>query len=236
VHRFVVLVLVATWLVVACGGFDPDPIVPQVWSKNGPDGPSYEFKVNDFEQHAQAEDGFLYGLAAVIVHTPGGGEVALEQEFPDPAGDPGVVNPRWVIYGPPGAGFPVTGRYTFAFWRDGAEVRRLHVDYRARHIGFATDVAAELDGDVLRVTWTPPVGDAARIDSYKVLVYAAHASTLLISERLEGGTWSSASIADAAQRIGAHDLISLNVAAYGDESFSYSEDLILDLSVPKDDP
>jgi hypothetical protein len=230
------MVLAASWLLVACGGFDPDPIVPEVWSKNGPDGASYEFKVNDFEQHVLVEDGFLYGLSAVRVRTPDGAEIALAQEFPDPAGDPGVVNPRWVIYGPPGAGFPATGRYTFVFWRDGAEVRRMPVDYRASHLGFATDVAAELDGDVLRVTWTPPAGDTARIDSYKVLVYAAYSSTLLISERLTGGAWSSANIADATQRIGAHDLISLNVAAYGDASFSYSEDLILDLSVPKEDP
>lgn len=235
-QRNVVMFLVVVGLLVACGGFDPDPIVPQVWSKNGPDGASYEFKVNDFEQHAQVEDGFLFGLAAVIVHTPGGDQVALEQEFPDPAGDPGVVNPRWVIYGPPGAGFPATGRYTFAFWRGGAEVRRMHVDYRASHIGFATDVAAEFDGDVLRVTWTPPAGDAARIDSYKVLVYAAHSSTLLISERLEGGDPSAIDIPDAAARIGAYDLIALNVAAYGAESFSYSDDLILDLSLPKDEP
>jgi len=236
VYRTFLMVVVATWLVVACGGFDPDPIVPQVWSKNGPDGASYEFKVNDFAHHAQVEDGLLYGLSAVRVRKPDGEEIALAQEFPDPAGDPGVANPRWVVYGPPGAGFPVAGRYTFVFWRDGAEVRRMDVDYRARHIGFATGLAAELDGDVLRVTWTPPAGDAARIDSFKVLVYAAHTSTLLISERLAGGAWSSANIADAAQRIGAHDLILVNVAAFGDESFSYSDDLILDLSVPKDEP
>ena len=235
-HRTVVMVLAVSALLVACGGSDPDPIVAEVWSKNGPDGASYEFKVNDFEHHAQAEDGFLYGLSAVRVRTPDGAEVALAQEFPDPAGDPGVVNPRWVIYGPPGAGFPATGRYTFVFRRGGAEVRRMPVDYQARHIGFATDVAAELDGDVLRVSWTPPAGDAARIESTKVLVYAAHSSTLLISERLEGGAWSSVDIADAAQRIGAHELISLNVAAYGDASFSYSADLILDLSLPKDEP
>jgi hypothetical protein len=235
-RRTVVMVLLLAGLLVACGGFDPDPIVPEVWSKHGPDGASYEFKVNDFEQHARAEDGFLYGLSAVSVRTPGGSEIALVQEFPDPAGDPGVVNPRWVIYGPPGAGFPVTGRYAFVFLRDGAEVRRMHVDYRASHIGFATDVAAELDGDVLRVTWTPPAGDAVRIDSYKVLVYVAHSSTLLISERLEGGAWSSVDIDDAATRMGAHDLIAVNVAAYGDASFSYSANLILDLSLPKDDP
>ena len=235
-HRTVVMVLAVSGLLFACGGFDPDPIVPEVWSKNGPDGASYEFKVNDFEQHAQAEDGLLYGLSAVSVRTPDGAEVALAQEFPDPAGDPGVVNPRWVIYGPPGAGFPATGSYTFVFRRDGAEVRRMPVDYRARHIGFAIDVAAELDGDVLRVTWAPPAGDAARIESTKVLVYAAHSSTLLISERLEGGAWSSVDIADAAQRIGAYELIAVNVAAYGDASFSYSDDLILDLSAPKDEP
>jgi hypothetical protein len=230
------MALAIVGLLIACGGSEPDPIVPQVWSKNGPDGASYEFKVNDFGQHAQVEDGFLYGLSAVSVQTPGGDLVALAQEFPDPAGDPGVANPRWVIYGPPGAGFPATGRYTFAFRRDGAEVRRMHVDYRARHIGFATDVAAELVGDVLRVTWTPPAGDVARIESYKVLVSVAHSATLLISEALAGGGWSAVDVSDAAARIGAHELISVNVAAYGDESFSTSEDLILDLSVPKDEP
>jgi len=235
-RRAVVWIVAVTGVLSACGGFDPDPIVAQVWSKNGPDGASYEFKVNDFGQHAHVEDGFLYGLSAVSVRTPGGDLVALAQEFPDPAGDPGVANPRWVIYGPPGAGFPITGRYAFAFWRDGAEVRRLHVDYRARHIGYVTDVAAELDGDILTVRWTPPAGDVARIGSYKVLVHVAHSATLLISEALAGGAWSGVDIADAATRIGAHDLISVTVAAYGDESFSTSEDLILDLSVPKDPP
>lgn len=235
-RRVVVLVLWVAGALAACGGLDPDPIVPQVWSKNGPDGASYEFKVNDFETHARAEDGFLYGLSAVTVRTPGGDEVALAQDLPDPAGDPGVTNPRWVVYGPPGAGFPATGRYAFLFWRDGAEVRRMHVDYVARHIGFATDVAAELDGTGLRVTWTPPPGDTGRITSYKVLVFVAHSSTLLISEALDGGARSSAVVADAAARIGTHDLIAVNVAAYGDESFSYSEDVILDLAPPKDPP
>lgn len=235
-RRFVVRVLWVAGSLAACGGLDPDPIVPQVWSKNGPDGASYEYKVNDFEPHARAEDGFLYGLSAATVRTPGGDEVALTQEFPDPAGDPGVVNPRWVVYGPPGAGFPATGRYAFVFWRDGAEVRRMHVDYVARHIGFATDVAADLDGGVLRVSWTPPAADVARIASYKVLVFVAHSSTLLISVALDGGATASVDIPDAAARIGAHDLLVVNVAAYGDDAFSYSEDVVLDLAPPKDPP
>ena len=224
----VVLAALALLAAMACGGLDPDPIVPQVWSKNGPDGASYEYKVNDFATHARMEDGFLYGLDAVEVLEPSGGLVPLEIELPGPVGD-GAANPRWVIYGPPGAGFPVTGRYAFVFRRDGAEVRRMHVDYVARHIGYPTDVAAALDGDVLRVTWAPPA--AGPVSTYKVLVWAG--GDLRISEVVQGGASSSLEVPGATAALGAGSVFRVSVAAFGPESFSYSEDFILDLTPPK---
>lgn len=66
-RRTAVVVLGVVGLLVAFGGFDPDPIVAQVGSMNGPDGASYEFEV----------DGFPYALSAVTVGTPGGDQIAL---------------------------------------------------------------------------------------------------------------------------------------------------------------
>jgi hypothetical protein len=221
-----VLALLAA--LVACSGFEPDPIVPQVWSKNGPDGASYEYKVNDFEAHARVEDGLLYGLDGVDVIEPGGRSVPLAIDVPGPVGD-GDVNPRWVVYGPPGEGFPQSGRYAFVFRRDGAEVRRMHVDYVARHIGYPTGVEARLDGDVLRVTWTPPV--AGPVISYKVLVWSG--ASLRISEVVDGGAPSSLEVAGAASALGPGSEFRVSVAAFGPDSFSYSEDAWLDLNPPK---
>jgi hypothetical protein len=212
----------------ACSGSEPDPIVPQVWSKHGPDGASYEYKVNDFADHDRVEDGFLYGLDGVDVIEPGGRVVPLAIDLPGPVGD-GAVNPRWVVYGPPGDGFPVSGRYVFVFRRGGGEARRMHVDYVARHIGYPTDVEAGLDGDVLRVTWTPPI--VGPVHTYKVLVWAG--ASLRISEVVAGGASSSLEVAGAAAALGPGGAFRVSVAAFGPESFSYGEDVWIDLNPPK---
>lgn len=233
-HRHVVGL---SWLVVAvvsvgCSGSNPDPIVAQVWSKNGFDGASYEYKINDFETHPHPSDGLLYGLDAVEVHEPDGGVVPLVQEFSGPVGD-GAANPRWVIYGPAGVGFPESGRYTFVLLEDGDEVRRTHVEYVAGHIGFPTGVVATLDGDVLTVAWLPPAAAAATVAFYKVLVYVAYSPTLVVSEVVEGGASSQLIVEDATARLDGGQEYEVKVAAYGDEAFAYGAPFLLDLAPPK---
>ena len=85
-----------------CGGLDPRQkwsrrydIWPQVYSQNGPDFSSWEYKVN-----CGSDDGcFLSDLPAVNVITPANEVIPLDRDF-NTNSFSGEVTRRWVKNGP----------------------------------------------------------------------------------------------------------------------------------------
>lgn len=130
-------------------------IYHSVWSKNGFDGESYEYKVNCFTDNAVLGTCFLWGLTAVRVEAPDGRIFDLEKDF-NIQSYSGEVTRRWVLYGPAGAGFPASGDYTFRYYTGDTLEYEESVPYTLRTVGFPTDVVWRREGNDLVVEWTPP--------------------------------------------------------------------------------
>jgi hypothetical protein len=209
---------------IACGRYC------EVWSKNGPDGPSYEFKVNDccsgYDTIGKRpgcgtlQSGFLWECDSVSVVDPGGREFQLAKDFNINTYS-GEVTRRWVLYGPAGAGLPKTGRYTFRFYRNRRLVGQNLVRYDQDTIGYPTDVRCRRDGGSLEVTWNPPRGDAAGT-WYKVIVYGV-SDPSFFSRQFDNsrGTLASATLTDVPMREG--NSYDVNVAIYYAHGYAYSE-------------
>ena len=140
-----------------------------VWSQNGFDGESYEYKVNCFTDNSVLGTCFLWGLTAVRVEAPDGRIFDLEKDF-NIQSYSGEVTRRWVLYGPPGAGFPASGDYTFRYYTgDTLDYEQL-VPYTLKTVGFPTDVVWRREGNDLVVEWTPPM-DGEPGMWYKALLF-----------------------------------------------------------------
>jgi hypothetical protein len=193
----------------------------EVWSKNGPDGASYEFKVNDdcsgYDTIGKRpgcgmlESGFLWNCDSVSVVDPGGHEFQLTKDF-NVNTYSGEVTRRWVLYGPAGAGLLETGRYTFRFFRNRRLAGQDTVRYVRDDIGYPTDVRCRRDDGSLEVTWNPPRGDVAGT-WYKVIVFGVSDSSFF-SRQFDNprGTLASATLNDVPMTQG--KTYDVNVAIY----------------------
>ena len=152
--------------------FEPAPhsrTYPEVWSSNGPDGQTYEFKVNCSGNHDILETCYLFALSDVIVIDPTGAEFELSKDFNVNAYS-GEVTRRWVLYGPSNQGAPTPGEYIFRYYRSGELDLEESVDYTPEIVGYPRDVSWIRDGSDLLVSWVPP-GRVTQDMWYKVLVF-----------------------------------------------------------------
>ena len=164
-------------------------ILPAVWSQNGFDGESYEYKVN-CDQHipyAMLETCFLWGLTAVRVEAPDGRLFDLEQDF-NVQSYSGEVTRRWVLYGPAGAGFPASGEHTFRYYIGDTLEYEESVSYTLKTVGFPTEVVWRREGNDLVVEWTPPM-DGEPGMWYKALLFPDGGE--VISQVLDWGARSA---------------------------------------------
>ena len=89
---------------------------PEVWSSNGYDGQTYEFKVNCFGEFDALETCFLFDLARVVVVDTEDTEFELNKDFNINAFS-GEFTRRWILYGPPAQGLPLPGDYRFQYYQ-----------------------------------------------------------------------------------------------------------------------
>lgn len=194
----------------------------EVMSTNGPNGASYEFKVNDFADYTSLDEGPLSDLDSVRVTAPNGTTYTLERDFMEKSAYSGEGGRRWVIYGPPGYGLPTSGKYVFDMIKDGKIVRSHTVTYVQDDIGYATDVDVSYAGRNITVSWTPPT-NVSRANSYKVLVTSTADWTMIASLAFHDPTITQAILPEVPLNEGGYYLVS--VALYYDGGFSYSEDI-----------
>ena len=204
----------------------------KVWSKNGPDGESYEYQSgywNHDDRSRSLQDSYLWIVSRVVVKAPDGRTYELEKDFNIQTYS-GEVTRRWVLYGPPGAGFPQAGNYTFQHHIDGNVDYEHVVSYSGGSIGYPTDVRARRNGNDLVVDWTPatnvPPGTGA---SGKVILFphASGAASDLISQLYELGA-SSARLPGIPMRDGDRGLVHVTLVFWYNDNpntggYAYSE-------------
>lgn len=215
----VVLVAVSACII---GQYTNVFLIPEVWSQNSPEGESYEFKVNEFQCplfKSGLETGFLSTLDAVRVTGPDGSVYWLERDF-NVNEYSGEVTRRFVLYGPPKAELPMTGRYRFDFIQQNKTVLTKTRDYQQSKIDYPSDINWERRGDDLYVSWTPPAG-VDKNNWYKVLVWSLDDTPeLFISLSFNGveteGTLEDVPFVEDGKYM-------LNVAVYYSEGYAYTE-------------
>ena len=142
---------------------------PEVWSSNGPDGQTYEYKTNCFGTFDKLDACLLWDLTRVVVTTPTGELVPLNKDFNINAYS-GEVTRRWVLYGPPKQGLPRPGEYRFTYYQGERVVLEQRVAYTPEVVAFPTAVTWRRDGSTLAVAWTPPSGVRDGM-WYKVIIF-----------------------------------------------------------------
>ena len=189
---------------------------PEVWSSNGYDGPTFEYKTNCFAGYETLESCVLWDVTGVSVVSPSGNVFDLEKDFNINAYS-GEVTRRWVLYGPPNEGLPVAGAYRFHYFKGDELVFKQTVEYQPEVIDFPREVVWRKDGADLVVEWTPPEGVDPGV-WYKVLVFPEDGE--LISQVFE---WDSTEARLEDVPLNAGDRAQVNVAVYFSGGYAYSE-------------
>lgn len=173
-------------------GYEAHPdLSTVVWSKNGYDGESYEFKTNcrTWDRYTAHQDCFLWNLTAVRVTTPRGEAHDLRKDF-NIQEYSGEVTQRWVLYGPAGAGFPVSGDYKYQYYIGNELEYEQTIPYTLSYIDPPTNVRAQRDGNDLVVDWEPPRNPTGTVQ-YKVIVWNEGDNYGTISQALPFGARSA---------------------------------------------
>ena len=186
-----------------------------MWSSNGYDGQTYEYKVNCFGDYKDLEACFLFDLTKVEVINPSGSEFDLEKDFNINAYS-GEVTRRWVLYGPPRQGLPIPGQYRFKYYRGAELVLEQVVGYKSEKADFPRNVSWHREGSDLVVRWTPPEGVTPGM-WYKVLVFPEVGE--LISLQFDWDV-SEARLEDTPLEEG--ELAEINVAIFFSGGYAYS--------------
>ncbi|MCZ6891304.1 MAG: M23 family metallopeptidase [Chloroflexi bacterium] len=191
-----------------------------MWSSNGYDGQTYEFKVNCFGEFDVLEACLLFDVTRVTVVGPSGTEFELDKDFNINAYS-GEVTRRWVLYGPPGHGLPKPGQYNFTYFQGGESVLEQIVDYTPEVVDFPREVSWQREGSDLVVSWTPPVGAKPGM-WYKVLVFPEAGE--LISLQFDWDV-SEARLQDIPLKEG--DVADVNVSVFFHGGYAYSDHIPL---------
>ena len=194
-----------------------EPVLPvqyKIWSQHGAEtGESYEYAVDCYygggRVYPTLNSCYLARPTAVRVTTPTGTTYELEKDFNIQTYS-GEVTRRWVLYGPPNAGFPPSGLYVFKYYTvDGLEYEE-SVPYTLRSIDYPTNVQWKREEDDLIVEWTAPRAGEPGMWG-KVLLFPESGET--ISQAYEWGT-TTARLEDLPIRQGTRVLLNVMIALY----------------------
>jgi hypothetical protein len=203
----------------------PSPTVDihsEVWTKNGYDGASYEYKVNCGSNYATLEECFLWDLTRVAVTAPSGQVYELAKDF-NINSYSGEVTRRWVLYGPAGGGLPAAGNYTFTYQRNQETLLTQTVVYTPEVVDPPSNVTYVRDGDDLRISWQAPAGISSRM-WYKPSVDPPGNDRQIISLVI-GWDQTSATLADVP--VGPGEQIEINVAVFFPGGYAYPAPLVI---------
>lgn len=203
----------------------PSPTVDihaEVWTKNGHDGASYEYKVNCGSNYATLEECFLWDLTRVAVTAPGGQVYQLQKDF-NINSYSGEVTRRWVLYGPAGGGLPAAGLYTFSYEREEIVVYSQTLTYSPAVVDPPKNVSYVREGDDLIISWEAPAGITSQM-WYKPSVDPPGNERQIIS-RVEAWNQTSARLADVP--VGPGEQIEINVAVFFPGGYAYPQPLVM---------
>lgn len=191
-------------------------VYPEVWSSNGPDGKTYEFKVNCGPDYSKLEECFLWDLTKIIVINPLGDEFELKKDF-NINNYSGEITRRWVLYGPSQGGLPIQGKHKFNYYKDENLVLEQKVDYNLEIIDYPKNISWKREGSDIYVEWIAP-NEVKEGMWYKVLIF--HNERQVISQKFEWNA-NNAKLPNIPLKNG--EEARLNVAVYFREGYAYSE-------------
>ena len=198
----------------------PEPnehdIHPDVWTKNGYDGPSYEFKVNCGANYGTLNDCFLWDITRVVVTDPVGETYELDKDF-NVNSFSGEITRRWVLYGPANAGFPEAGSYRFDYYRGSEIVYSDDFEFAPELVSYPTNITWERSGNDLIVNWQPPDGMREGM-TYKVIIFRSAGQ--VVSQLAE---WDDDSAVLKGVPFVPGEEIDLNVSTFFEHGYAYPE-------------
>ncbi len=198
----------------------PD-IFAEVWSKNGYDGASYEYKVNCGPNYATLETCFLWDLTRVAVTAPEGWHYALKKDF-NRNSYSGEVTRRWVLYGPAGGGLPVAGTYTFRYYNGDTEVYSHTVQYTPSVVEAPTGIVWERTGNTMIIRWQAPAGISSSM-WYKPGIDPPGNDRSIINKIV---AWDQTSVTLENPPLNAGETIEINVAVFFPGGYAYPAPLV----------
>ncbi len=192
-----------------------DDIFAEVWTKNGYDGASYEYKVNCGPNYATLQECFLWDLTRVMVTAPNGTVYDLVKDF-NVQSYSGEVTRRWVLYGPAGGGLPAAGSYTFTYYKGESVAHTASLSYSPEVVDPPTNITWRREGNDLLVDWTAPAGMSPGM-TYKVLVFPPNNAPAL-SQLLQ---WDATSARLEDLPLAAGSEAGMNVSSYFPGGYAY---------------
>ena len=187
-------------------------IWPEVYSQNGPDISSWEYKVNCGSDN----NCFLSDLTAVNVTTPANEVISLDRDFYTNTFS-GEVTRRWVKYGPPDGDFPWTGDYLFEYFKGEQLVLETRFPFCGKPLPLPRDVYWTRSGSDLHIQWTEPPSSVGFI---KVIVFDqvsvdSNVISVVVSKDSSGTVVVNAPLING-------DPYSTSVAFFWDDGYSYT--------------
>ncbi|MDO8508122.1 MAG: hypothetical protein Q7S27_00390 [Nanoarchaeota archaeon] len=191
-------------------------VYPEVWSSNGPDGKTYEYKSNCGSNYDELEECFLWDVDKVVVFSPLMDEFNLNKDF-NINNYSGEITRRWVLYGPSQGGLPIEGEYKFNYYKDGNLVLEQKVNYQPDFIDYPRNVSWKRNGEDLYVEWDAPEGVKEGM-WYKIIVFPKEGNviSLQFDWNTENGALKNIPLKEG-------DKAKLNVAVFYRGGYAYSE-------------
>ncbi len=189
-------------------------VYPEVWSKNGYDGASYEFKSNCGPSYSTLEECFLWQMTRVDVVGPNGTTYQLNKDFNQNAYS-GEITRRWVLYGPAGAGLPGVGTYVFSYFKGDSVALTQSVNYMPSVVQAPNNITWRREGNDLIVAWQPPSGMTDKM-WYKVIVFRTNGQVL--SQQV---TWNSSDATLKNFPLDPAEAADMNVSSYFPGGYAY---------------
>lgn len=194
----------------------------EVWTKNGYDGVSYEYKVNCGPNYDKLETCFLWDLTQVVVTTPSGSQYTLKKDF-NINSYSGEVTRRWVLYGPGGGGLPAAGKYTFTYYRDDKVAHTQTLNYKPSVVSPPSNITYKHDGKNLTISWFAPKGINSTM-WYKPSVDPPGNDRQIISKTI---AWDKTSATLKDVPVSAGEQIEINVAVFFPGGYAYPRPMLV---------
>lgn len=194
----------------------------EVWTKNGYDGASYEYKVNCGPNYAILETCFLWDLSRVVVTSPSGTIYDLNKDFNTNAYS-GEITRRWVLYGPAGGGLPLSGKYVFTYYKGDSVSLTQELNYTPELVSPPTNITYTKEGNDITISWRAPSGINSKM-WYKPSIDPPGNERQIISKVIE---WDATSAKLEKVPVSAGEQVEVNVAIFFQGGYAYPKPIMI---------